>query len=80
MMRVHVKVFASLCQHLPGQRAGTPVSIEIPAGANLNDLIRQLNLPQDEVKVVFVNARAQSLAYILNPGDEVGIFPPIGGG
>lgn len=32
--------------------------------------VRQLNLPQAEVKVIFVNARAQPLSHILNPGDD----------
>ena len=60
--------------------AGAPFEVDLPEGATLENLIRQLNLPQEEVKVVFVNARAQPLTYILNPADEVGIFPPIGGG
>jgi molybdopterin converting factor small subunit len=79
-MRVGVKLFATLKQYLPGHKLGSPTEIELPDGSTLADLVKQLNLPQAEVKVVFVNARAQPLSYVLNPGDEVGIFPPIGGG
>lgn len=79
-MRVRVKVFATLRQYVPGHKLGSPDDVELPAGATLADLVRQLNLPQAEVKVVFVNARAQPLSYVLQPDDEVGIFPPIGGG
>lgn len=79
-MRVRVKLFASLKQYLPGHILGSPTEVELPAGATLADLVRQLNLPQTEVKVIFVNARAQLPSYVLNPDDEVGIFPPIGGG
>ena len=79
-MRVRVKLFATLRQYLPGHILGSPVEIELPAGATLADLVGQLNLPQTEVKVVFVNARAQPLSYVLKPDDEIGIFPPIGGG
>ncbi len=79
-MRVGVKLFASLKQYLPGHKLGTPTEVELPAGATLADLVRQLNLPQAEVKVALVNARAQPLSYVLQPDDEVGIFPPIGGG
>ena len=79
-MRVQAKLFATLSRYRPGQMAGAPFEVDLPEGATLENLIRQLNLPQEEVKVVFVNARAQPLTYILNPADEVGIFPPIGGG
>ena len=79
-MQVQVKLFATLTQHLPGIRPGSPFEVDLPDGATLADLVRQLNLPQAEVRVIFVNARAQPLSHVLNPGDEVGIFPPIGGG
>jgi len=39
-----------------------------------------LNLPREEVKVAFVNGRTRPLDWPLQPEDEVGIFPPIGGG
>ncbi len=79
-MRVRVKVFATLREYVPNQRPGSPFEIELPDGATLDDLVKQLHLPQEEVKVTFVNARAQPLSYVLNADDEVGIFPPIGGG
>jgi len=79
-MRVQVRVFATLRQYVPSHPPGSALEIELLAGATLDDLVRQLNLPQEEVNIIFVNARAQSLSYVLNPDDEVGIFPKIGGG
>jgi molybdopterin synthase sulfur carrier subunit len=79
-MRVRVKLFATLSRHRPSQPAGAPFEVDLPDGATLEDLVGQLNLPQEEVRVIFVNARAQPLSYVLNSADEVGIFPPIGGG
>ncbi|MCA1954518.1 MAG: MoaD/ThiS family protein [Anaerolinea sp.] len=32
------------------------------------------------MKLCYVNGRYQEADYALNEGDEVGIFPPIGGG
>jgi molybdopterin converting factor small subunit len=80
MMKVHVRVFATLREYLPSHTPGSTFEIELPAGATLADLVGQLNLPQDEVNLIYVNARAQALSYGLNPADEVGIFPKIGGG
>ena len=79
-MQVRVKLFASLKQYVPGLTAGVPIEVELPAGATLTDLVRQMKLPQAEINLIYVNARAQPLTYILNPADEVGIFPKIGGG
>jgi len=79
-MQVRVKVFATLRRYLPGVMPGTSLEVELPAGATVDDLLGQLNLPREEVKVVYVNARARPWSYKLASGDEVGIFPPIGGG
>jgi molybdopterin converting factor small subunit len=39
-----------------------------------------LQLPTEQVKITFVNGLARELDTLIQPGDEVGIFPPIGGG
>ena len=79
-MRVCVKLFATLSRHFSGVMPGTPVEVVVSDGATLADLADQLRVPQEEVKMVFVNGRIQPLDYELRPGDEVGIFPPVGGG
>jgi len=79
-VRVCVKLFATLSRHFAGVMPGTPVEVEVADGATLADLADQLKVPQDEVRMVFVNGRIQPLDYELRPGDEVGIFPPVGGG
>ena len=79
-MRVHVKLFATLGQLVPGTTLGTPFDVELPAGATLAALVAHLNLPVEEVKVAFVNGRARPADWVLNPDDQVGMFPPVGGG
>ncbi len=79
-MRVSVKLFASLPRHVPGSRPGVPLEVELPDDAAIADLLGGIGLPAAEVKVVFVNGRARPLEWRLQPGDQVGIFPPIGGG
>jgi molybdopterin converting factor small subunit len=79
-MRVRAKLFATLSRHFAGVMPGTPVEVEVSEGATLADLVGQLKVPPGEVKMVFVNGRIQPLDYELRPGDEVGIFPPVGGG
>ena len=88
-MKVSVKLFATLAQsvseailaqHPQGIRAGQPFEVELAEGSTLADLVTHLSLPREQVKIVFVNARVRQLTYQLRSGDEVGIFPPIGGG
>lgn len=79
-MQIRVKLFATLTRHLAGAQSGTPLEINLPEDARLADLIKKLQLPSEEIKVVFVNGRARPFDWLLSPGDEVGIFPPIGGG
>jgi molybdopterin synthase sulfur carrier subunit len=79
-MRVRVKLYATLRRHREAAQTGAPFEAELPDGAALADLIAQLGLPREEVKVVFVNGRARAMNWPLSVGDQVGIFPPIGGG
>ena len=79
-MLVHVKLFATLTKFSPGRETGVPFDSEIPDGSSLSDLMAHLMLPEKEVKLVFVNGRAQPAGYKLSNNDTVGIFPPIGGG
>ncbi|MBC7265123.1 MAG: MoaD/ThiS family protein [Chloroflexi bacterium] len=79
-MRVRVKLFATLNRYVEGVRSGTPFEVELPDGATVGDLVNHLNLPREEVKVAFVEGRARPMDWPLKPGDEVGVFPPVGGG
>ncbi len=79
-MRVRVKLFASLCRYFSDAAPGTPFEIELPNRAIVADLVNQLKLPHEEVKVFFVNGRARPIDWLLEPGDEVGIFPLVAGG
>lgn len=69
-----------MCRYIPGAVAGIPFDIELPDGAAVADLIGKLEIPEGGVKVTFVNGRTQPPNWILKPEDEVGIFPPVGGG
>jgi molybdopterin synthase sulfur carrier subunit len=79
-IEVNVKLFATLGRHMADVPAGTPFAVAVRDGATVKDLVEQLGLPREEVKLVFVNGRAEPLEYVLQANDELGIFPPIGGG
>jgi len=80
MITVHVKLFATLRHYRPGLGIGQAFPVELPGGATVGDLVKQLELPETEIKLVFVNALYRELDHVLADGDELGIFPPVGGG
>ncbi len=75
-----MKLFATLAGHFGDATPGTPFEIEVPQGTALADLVNRLKLPPVEVKLFFVNGRARPIDWLLEPNDEVGIFPLVGGG
>jgi sulfur carrier protein ThiS len=78
---VTVKLFAMLKRYAPeGYRSGQPFGVTLPEDSTIADLLDYLDIPEREVKVTFVDGRVRSPQVTLEPGAEVGIFPPIGGG
>jgi molybdopterin synthase sulfur carrier subunit len=80
MTTVHTKLFATLRDYRPGLKIGEAFPVDLPDGATVADLVRQLGVPEKEVKLIFVNGLMRELDHVLADGDELGIFPPVGGG
>ena len=78
-MRVQVKLFATLQKYAPEPEASV-FPLEMPERSTIADVMRTLGIPAGEVKIAYVNGRARATVYRLKDGDELGIFPPIGGG
>lgn len=77
-MKVSVRLFATLRDLVPGGRK--VLQLDVPEGATVAMLVERLGLPEGVVRKVFVGGIARDDAYVLQPGDEIGIFPPIAGG
>ena len=80
MIQVRVKLFATLGRYALNGVAGAPFEMEFSGGATLGNVVDRLNLPREEVKVFFVNGRARPKDWVLEPGDEIAIFPLVAGG
>ena len=79
-MKIKVKLFATLRPYLGDVPSGKAVEMDISEGSTMGTLVELLKLPPDEVKICFVNGCIVELEESLKEGDEIGIFPPIGGG
>ena len=76
MIKIDLKLFVSLSTYLP---PGSD-QYEIPEGTTVDKLIRDLDIPDDLVKLIFVNSVRQERDCVLKNNDRVGLFPPVGGG
>jgi molybdopterin converting factor small subunit len=73
---IQIKLFASLQKFMPASAENYAIEDGITVGA----LLQQLDIPQDMIKLVFVDNVRAELTSILKGGERVGIFPPVGGG
>jgi molybdopterin synthase sulfur carrier subunit len=73
---ISIKLFATLRTYTPEQSDSFPVR----PGTMIRDLIEQLGVPEEEVKLIFVDGIKGELTSPLKGGERVGIFPPVGGG
>jgi molybdopterin converting factor small subunit len=73
---IQIRLFASLQKFMPASAE----NYAIEAGITVGELLEQLDIPQDMIKLVFIDNVRAELTSILKGGERVGIFPPVGGG
>jgi sulfur carrier protein ThiS len=77
-MRIKLKCFADLAERFAcGYQA--PTSVEAFDGATVETVMRQAGIPQEDVKIVFVNGKIAGPEHQLNQGDRVTLVPATGG-
>ena len=80
-MHIEIKLLSQLKTYLPDHpRLGKVGSLELGAGATVQDALAQLAIPVDMPKILLVNRRQARLEDELQEGDRVTVFPPMGGG
>ena len=83
-MRVTFKLFASLTDHLPRDRAGNAITLDIAAGTTVADLVTRFDLPPRLVHLVLVDGvfvpPEQRATRVLRDGETLAIWPPVAGG
>ncbi len=79
-MALQVLLNATLRQYVPGYDPYQGISLEVPSGTPVAQVIADLGLPPQEVTLIMVNGRRQEANFILQGQERLGLFPPIGGG
>lgn len=74
-MQLTVKLFAYFRDNRFKQQR-----MEFPGGTTVEDIIRSLGVPLDEVGVTMINSRHCELSQVPAEDDQLAVFPAIGGG
>ncbi len=74
-MRLTVKLFAYFRDNRFKRQ-----DLEFPDGATVEDIIRSFDIDLKEVGVTMINSRHCVLDQVPKEGDQLAIFPAIGGG
>jgi molybdopterin converting factor small subunit len=74
-MPITVKLFASL-------RTGRfdVETMDHAPGMTGRAIVREIGIPEKDIRLVFINGRHACLTDTLAEGDTLALFPPIGGG
>ncbi|MDM8537387.1 MoaD/ThiS family protein [Desulfobacterales bacterium HSG17] len=76
MIKIDLNLFATLSTYLPEDST----SYLVKEGTTVKKLVTNLKVPNDIIKLVFINGKRKDITYQLKNNDRVGIFPPVGGG
>lgn len=73
---ITLKLFATLGKFMP---EGAD-NYQVETGTSVRELIAGLKIPEEKAKLIFIDGVRGELDSILQGGERIGIFPPVGGG
>ena len=83
-MKITMKLYASLGQHLPPQAERNEVVLDIAEGTSILSVLDAHNVPRESCHLVLLNGvyqapfeRGESR---LKDGDHLAVWPPVAGG
>jgi len=74
-VKIKLKLFATLRNDRFDE-----LELDVEKGSSVDLLFDRFKLKQDDVAIIFINGRHADYSTLLNDGDDVAFFPPIGGG
>lgn len=80
MIKVNVRLFASLREHVSDYDPDRGIDVEMEDGSTLEALVQNLRLPKNEASVIFINGALKKMTDPMNDQDLIKIFSPLSGG
>jgi len=79
-VRVNVNLIATYREHLPPGTNGNLVTINVPDGSTVGEVLRLFGIPLDDSSVFVLNGLTVDLDTSVSEGDTVSAFSAIAGG
>ncbi len=73
---IELRGFLHLNAFLKKEFGTMPVILDFDTPTTGTDLAKSLDIPLDEIEVIFVNGFVQAMDFTINPGDRVAFLPP----
>jgi sulfur carrier protein ThiS len=84
VVNIEFKLFADLMRYLPANARQQSVSVEMPEGATIGDLMDRFRVPKEQAHLVICNGLfippSERETYQLQDRDTIALWPPVAGG
>ena len=77
-MKINVRCFSRLAESYDCDYRDAQV-FELEGASTVGRAIKTVGIPEEKVKMVFVNGRLSGSEHELNDGDRIALVPPTGG-
>lgn len=76
MIKIEVLAFGKLHFLFAERDWSIPLTYEMEAPVTADELRKKLEIPAEDVEVVFINRQLKSLSTVLKSGDRIAFVPP----
>lgn len=73
---IEVRLYASLRRYKPAETGSGTVTVDVPEGVSLGEMLEELEIDAAKIAVMKVNGVAGHLKQALSDGDRIDLFPP----
>ncbi|MDO8885420.1 MoaD/ThiS family protein [Candidatus Oleimmundimicrobium sp.] len=79
-MKIELRFYATLIKYAEKNKIPQFSTVEIEEGTTIASLLNKFNIPEKDVHIIIINGRNADSKQVLQDGDRVALFPPVGGG
>jgi len=76
-MKINLKLMSIFAKYHQPDADGKTI---VKEGSTVLDVVRQLGMPESQIRIIAVNGKQSDLKTVLSENDTVFIFPPAAGG
>jgi len=73
---IEIRGFLKLDAFLKKNYGGLPLILDLEEPISGVDLANQLNIPLEDIEVIFINGFVESVEAMIHPGDRMAFLPP----